>query len=240
MYKTVVSRKTYQFKNLKVLMAKATPLRSGDILAGVAANTQEERVAAQMALAEVPLKRFLEEELIPYEKDEVTRLILDSHNKEAFQPIANLTVGEFREYLLSENTTTEILQRIKDGITPEMTAAVSKIMRNQDLISVSKKCEVITKFRNTIGLHGRLSTRLQPNHPTDDLKGIAASLIDGLLLGSGDAVIGINPATDNVHNAIELLKMLDGVREKYKIPTQSCVLTHVTNTIEAIQKKSTR
>ena len=238
MYKTVVSRKTYQFKNLKVLMAKATPLRSGDILAGVAANTQEERVAAQMALAEVPLKRFLEEELIPYEKDEVTRLILDSHNKEAFQPIANLTVGEFREYLLSENTTTEILQRIKDGITPEMVAAVSKIMRNQDLISVSKKCEVITKFRNTIGLHGRLSTRLQPNHPTDDLKGIAASLIDGLLLGSGDAVIGINPATDNVYNAIELLKMLDGVREKYKIPTQSCVLTHVTNTIEAIQKKA--
>jgi ethanolamine ammonia-lyase large subunit len=238
MYKTVVSRKTYQFKNLKVLMAKATPLRSGDILAGVAANTQEERVAAQMALAEVPLKRFLEEELIPYEKDEVTRLILDSHNKEAFQSIANLTVGEFREYLLSENTTTEILQKIKDGITPEMAAAVSKIMRNQDLISVSKKCEVITKFRNTIGLHGRLSTRLQPNHPTDDLKGIAASVIDGLLLGSGDAVIGINPATDNVHNAIELLKMLDGVREKYKIPTQSCVLTHVTNTIEAIQKKA--
>ena len=238
MYKTVVSRKTYQFKNLKVLMAKATPLRSGDILAGVAANTQEERVAAQMALAEVPLKRFLEEELIPYEKDEVTRLILDSHNKEAFQPIANLTVGEFREYLLSENTTTEILQKIKNGITPEMAAAVSKIMRNQDLISVSKKCEVITKFRNTIGLHGRLSTRLQPNHPTDDLKGIAASLIDGLLLGSGDAVIGINPATDNVYNAIELLKMLDGVREKYKIPTQSCVLTHVTNTIEAIQKKA--
>ena len=238
MYKTVVSRKTYQFKNLKVLMAKATPLRSGDILAGVAANTQEERVAAQMALAEVPLKRFLEEELIPYEKDEVTRLILDSHNKEAFQPIANLTVGEFREYLLSENTTTEILQKIKNGITPEMAAAVSKIMRNQDLISVSKKCEVITKFRNTIGLHGRLSTRLQPNHPTDDLKGIAASLIDGLLLGSGDAVMGINPDTDNVYNAIELLKMLDGVREKYKIPTQSCVLTHVTNTIEAIQKKA--
>lgn len=238
MYKTVVSRKTYQFKNLKVLMAKATPLRSGDILAGVAAKTQEERVAAQMALSEVPLKRFLEEELIPYEKDEVTRLILDSHESQAFQPIANLTVGEFREYLLSENTTTEILQKIKNGITPEMAAAVSKIMRNQDLISVSKKCEVITKFRNTIGLRGRLSTRLQPNHPTDDLKGIAASLIDGLLLGSGDAVIGINPATDNVHNAIELLKMLDGVREKYKIPTQSCVLTHVTNTIEAIEKKA--
>jgi ethanolamine ammonia-lyase large subunit len=238
MYKTVVSRKTYQFKNLKVLMAKATPLRSGDILAGVAANTQEERVAAQIALSEIPLKRFLEEELIPYEKDEVTRLILDTHEKQAFQPIAHLTVGEFREYLLSENTTTKDLQKIQNGITPEMAAAVSKIMRNQDLISVARKCEVITKFRNTIGLHGRLSTRLQPNHPTDDLKGIAASLIDGLLLGSGDAVIGINPATDNLYNVTELLKMLDGVREKYKIPTQSCILTHVTNTIEAINKKA--
>ncbi len=238
MYKTVVSRKTYQFKNLKVLMAKATPLRSGDILAGVAANTQEERVAAQIALSEIPLKRFLEEELIPYEKDEVTRLILDTHERQAFQPIENLTVGEFREYLLSENTTTKDLQKLQNGITPEMAAAVSKIMRNQDLISVARKCEVITKFRNTIGLQGRLSTRLQPNHPTDDLKGIAASLIDGLLLGSGDAVIGINPATDNLYNVTELLKMLDSVREKYKIPTQSCILTHVTNTIEAINKKA--
>ncbi|HMV44289.1 MAG TPA: ethanolamine ammonia-lyase subunit EutB [Leptospiraceae bacterium] len=238
MYKTTVSKKTYQFKNLIVLMAKATPHRSGDVLAKVSASTQEERVAAQITLSEVPLKRFLEEELIPYEKDEVTRLILDSHDKKAFQIISGLSVGEFREFLLSENTTTETLTDLQDGLTPEMVAAVSKIMRNQDLISVAKKCNVVTKFRNTIGLSGRLSTRLQPNHPTDDLKGIAASLIDGLLLGSGDAVLGINPATDNVYNAIELLKMLDEVREKYKIPTQSCVLTHVTNTIEAIQKKA--
>lgn len=238
MYKTKIAKKTYQFKNLKILMAKASPHRSGDVLAQVAATSQEERVAAQIALSEVPLQKFLEEELIPYEKDEVTRLILDSHNKKAFQKISGLTVGEFREFLLSENTTTDTLTDLQDGLTPEMTAAVSKIMRNQDLISVAKKCRVVTKFRNTIGLHNRLSTRLQPNHPTDDLKGIAASLIDGLLLGSGDAVLGINPATDNVYNAIELLKMLDDVREKYKIPTQSCVLTHVTNTMEAIQKKA--
>lgn len=238
MYKTKVEKKTYQFKNLKTLMAKATPLRSGDILAGIAAETQEERVAAQITLSEVPLKRFLEEELIPYEKDEVTRLILDSHDKMAFRSIANLSVGEFREYLLSENTGTKELTSIQNGITPEMVSAVSKIMRNQDLILVAQKCQVITKFRNTIGLPNRLSTRLQPNHPTDDAKGILASLLDGLLYGNGDAVIGINPATDNVYNVIELLKMLDSIREKYQIPTQTCILTHVTNTIEAINKNA--
>lgn len=238
MYKTIVGKKTYQFKNLKVLMAKATPLRSGDLLAGIAASTQEERVAAQIALSEVPLKRFLEEELIPYKKDEVTRLILDSHDKNAFHPIANLSVGEFREFLLSEHTNTKGLQSLQKGITPEMVAAVSKIMRNQDLILVAKKCQVTTKFRNTIGLPNRLSTRLQPNHPTDDPKGILASLLDGLLYGSGDAVIGINPATDNVYNVMELLKILDSIREKYKIPTQTCILTHVTNTIEAINRNA--
>jgi len=238
MYKIQVGKKTYQFKNLKVLMAKATPLRSGDILAGIAAQTQEERVSAQIALSEIPLKRFLEEELIPYEKDEVTRLILDNHDKNAFRPIANLSVGEFREFLLSENTNTKELQSLQKGITPEMVAAVSKIMRNQDLILVAKKCQVTTKFRNTIGLPNRLSTRLQPNHPTDNAKGILASLIDGLLYGNGDAVIGINPATDNVYNVIELLKMLDSIREKYQIPTQTCILTHVTNTIEAINKNA--
>ncbi|MBP7283350.1 MAG: ethanolamine ammonia-lyase subunit EutB [Leptospiraceae bacterium] len=238
MYKTIVGKKTYQFKNLKTLMAKATPLRSGDLLAGIAASTQEERVAAQIALSEVPLKRFLEEELIPYKKDEVTRLILDSHDKNAFHPIANLSVGEFREFLLSEHTNTKGLQSLQKGITPEMVAAVSKIMRNQDLILVAKKCQVTTKFRNTIGLPNRLSTRLQPNHPTDDPKGILASLLDGLLYGSGDAVIGINPATDNVYNVMELLKILDSIREKYKIPTQTCILTHVTNTIEAINRNA--
>ena len=235
-YKFVYGNKTYHFKDLKDLMAKATPKRSGDILAEVAANSEEERVIAQMRLSEVPLKEFLNTALIPYEKDEVTRLIIDEHNKTAFEPISSLSVGEFRNWLLSDNTTTKTLQAVKDGLTPEMVAAVSKIMRNQDLIMVAKKCEVITKFRNTIGLKGHLSTRLQPNHPTDDVMGIAASTLDGLLYGNGDAVIGINPATDNVNQATKLLKLLDEVISKYQIPTQSCILTHVTNTIECIEK----
>ncbi len=235
-YKFVYANRTYHFKDLKDLMAKATPKRSGDILAEVAAASEEERVIAQMRLCEVPLKEFLDSPLIPYEKDEVTRLIIDEHDKEAFKPISSLNVGEFRNWLLSDEATPEIIRSVGDGITPEMAAAVSKIMRNQELIMVAKKCEVVTAFRNTIGLQGHLSTRLQPNHPTDDVMGIAASTLDGLLYGNGDAVIGINPATDNVTQSIKLLKLLDEVIQKYEIPTQSCVLTHVTNTIEAIEK----
>lgn len=217
-------------------MAKATPARSGDYLAGVAAQSSEERAIAQMTLADVPLKVFLEDLLIPYEKDEITRLIVDSHDLVAFQPISHLTVGGFREWLLSDQVSSERLEQVRLGITPEMAAAVSKIMRNQDLILVSKKCQVSTGFRNTLGLPGRLSTRLQPNHPTDDLTGIAASILDGLMYGSGDAVIGINPATDNVAQACRLMRMMDEVIQHYEIPTQSCVLTHVTNTIEAIEQ----
>jgi ethanolamine ammonia-lyase large subunit len=223
-------------QDLKTLLAKATPLRSGDELAGLAASSAEERVAAQMTLTDLTLKTFLNEVLIPYETDEVTRLIIDSHDPKAFEAISHLTVGDFRNWLLSEQTTTEILAKVKNGITPEMAASVSKIMRNQDLIAVAKKCRVITKFRNTIGLENRFSTRLQPNHPTDDLKGIAASLIDGLMYGSGDAVIGINPATDNVNIAIQLLDMLENVRLKFEIPTQSCVLTHLTNSIQLVER----
>lgn len=234
-YKFVYGNKTYHFKDLKDLMAKATPKRSGDILAEVAAKSEEERAIAQMRLSEVPLKEFLNTALIPYEQDEITRLIIDEHDKKAFEPISGLSVGEFRNWLLSDNTTTKTLQAVKNGLTPEMVAAVSKIMRNQDLIMVAKKCEVITKFRNTIGLKRHLSTRLQPNHPTDDVMGIAASTLDGLLYGNGDAVIGINPATDNVNQATKLLKLLDEVISKYQIPTQSCILTHVTNTIECIE-----
>ena len=234
-YKFVYGNKTYHFKDLKDLMAKATPKRSGDILAEVAAKSEEERAIAQMRLSEVPLKEFLNTALIPYEQDEITRLIIDEHDKKAFEPISGLSVGEFRKWLLSDNTTTKTLQAVKNGLTPEMVAAVSKIMRNQDLIMVAKKFEVITKFRNTIGLKGHLSTRLQPNHPTDDFMGIAASTLDGLLYGNGDAVIGINPATDNVNQATKLLKLLDEVISKYQIPTQSCILTHVTNTIECIE-----
>ncbi|WED22624.1 ethanolamine ammonia-lyase subunit EutB [Vibrio sp. JC009] len=228
--------KVYHFGSLAELMAKATPERSGDALAGVCAETAEQRVIAQMTLAELPLKTFLNEAVIPYESDEITRLITDSHNASAFAPVSHMTVGDFRNWLLSEEADGEALAKLRYGLTPEMVAAVSKIMRNQDLILVAKKCRVITAFRNTIGLEGRLSTRLQPNHPTDSLDGIAATIFDGLMYGSGDAVIGINPATDNVPQTIKLLSMLDEVIQHYQIPTQSCVLTHVTNTIEAIEK----
>ncbi|MCD8547318.1 MAG: ethanolamine ammonia-lyase subunit EutB [Aeromonadaceae bacterium] len=228
--------RTYQFADLKTLMAKATPLRSGDRLAGLAADSAEERVIAQMTLAELPLATFLQEALIPYEQDEITRLILDNHDQRAFAQLAHLTVGDFRNWLLSDAVTAETLAAVKDGITPEMAAAVAKIMRNQDLIAVAKKCRVTTAFRNTLGLPGRLSTRLQPNHPTDDATGIAASLLDGLLYGSGDAVLGINPATDNLPQVIRLVSMLAEIIDQYAIPTQSCVLTHVTNTLEAINR----
>jgi ethanolamine ammonia-lyase large subunit len=235
-YKYVLGQRTFEFKDLKDLMAKATPARSGDRLAGVAAENSEQRAVAQMLLAELPLKTFLEDLLIPYETDEVTRLIVDDHDLVAFSLISHLTVGDFRNWLLSDLATPEVLAQIRPGITPEMAAAVSKIMRNQDLILVAKKCHVKTAFRNTIGLPGSLSTRLQPNHPTDDVTGIAASLLDGLLYGSGDAVLGINPATDNVGQAIKLMQLMDDVIQKYEIPTQSCVLTHVTNTLEAIEQ----
>ncbi|EZP41850.1 ethanolamine ammonia-lyase subunit EutB [Janthinobacterium lividum] len=226
----------YQFASLKELLAKATPLRSGDVLAGVAAASARERVAAQLALADVPLPLFLNEALVPYEEDEVTRLIIDSHERTAFAPIAHLCVGDFRDWLLDDATDTQTLSQVAAGITPEMAAAVSKIMRLQDLVLVARKCRVVTAFRNTLGLENRLSTRLQPNHPTDDATGIAASILDGLLLGSGDAVIGINPATDNVAQVVSLLHLLDAVIDQYRIPTQSCVLTHITNTIEAIRR----
>ncbi len=235
-YRQTIRGSTYLFDDLKTLMAKATPPRSGDILAGIAANSEHERVIAKMTLADVPLTQFLNEPLVPYENDEVTRLILDTHDSQAFAEIAHLTVGEFRDWLLSNEVTTETLTRIAPGTTPEMAAAVSKLMRNQDLILAAKKCSVVTRFRNTIGLPGRLSVRLQPNHPTDDVRGIAASMLDGLLYGCGDAVIGINPAGDSLAAAITLLKMLDDFRLKYEVPTQSCVLTHVTGTIQAIEK----
>ncbi len=222
--------------DLKTLLARASPRRSGDELAGIAAASAEERVAAQMELADVPLKRFLAEPIIPYESDEVTRLICDSHDANAFAPIAHLTVGEFREWLLAEDATGEVLAAVAAGVTPEMAAAVSKIMRVQDLVTVASKCRVITRFRDTIGLPGRLSTRLQPNHPTDDPRGIAASVIDGLLYANGDAVIGVNPASDDVASVEGLLRMLDRVRETLEIPTQICVLAHVSTQMQALER----
>jgi ethanolamine ammonia-lyase large subunit len=223
----------YVFPDLRSLLARATPFRSGDALAGLAADTAAERVAAQMALADTPLSAILANPLIPYEADEVTRLILDTHDPAAFAPIASQTVGDFREHLLA--AAPEDLAALRPGLTPEIVAAVSKIMRLQDLVAVAAKCRVTTRFRNTIGLPGRLSVRLQPNHPTDDPRGIAAATLDGLLLGAGDAVIGVNPATDSVASTVTLLTMLDTIRERYAIPTQTCVLAHVTTTLRAIE-----
>jgi len=236
MYSIDVRGTRFRFDDLKSLMAKASPLRSGDCLAGVAAESAVERVAAQMLLADLPLARFLEEPLIPYEDDEVTRLILDRHDARAFAPVAGLAVGEFRDWLLTEAATGEVLAALAPGLTPEMAAAVSKISRNQDLIAIAAKIRVVTRFRDTIGLPGTLSSRIQPNHPTDDRKGVLASIIDGLLLGSGDAVIGVNPASDSPQRCQELLLLIDELRETLEIPTQSCVLAHVTTTLELVRR----
>ncbi len=227
---------TYTFDTLKDLLARASPVRSGDSLAGIAARTAVERVAAQMTLADLPLTAFLNQPLIPYETDEVTRLICDTHDASAFAPIASLTVGSLRDSLLSHETTAETLASLAPGLTPEMAAAVSKLMRVQDLIAVARKVRVVTRFRTTVGLPGRLSTRLQPNHPTDDPLAIAASIVDGLLLGSGDAVIGINPAADNVASTISILRLIDSIRQRYAIPTQSCVLAHLTTQLMALEQ----
>ncbi len=222
--------------NLRELLAKASPRRSGDELAGIAATSTEERVRARMKLADTPLRAFLAEQVIPYETDDVTRLICDSHDTQAFAPVSHLTIGEFRDWLLSEQATTERLAALAPGMTPEMAAAVCKIMQLQDLVKAAAKCRVVTRFRSTIGLPGRLATRLQPNHPADDLKGIAASILDGLSYGSGDAVIGVNPATDNVKTVEAILNMLDRIRERYEIPTQTCVLAHVTTQMQALDR----
>ncbi len=235
-YRHTIGQSVYRFEDLKSLLAKATPARSGDELAGIAATSAEERVAAQMALAELPLSTFLSDLVIPYETDEVTRLIIDRHDAEAFAPVSHLTVGDFRNWLLGDDASPHRVAALAPGLTPEMAAGVSKIMRLQDLITVAAKIRVVTRFRNTIGLPGRLSTRLQPNHPTDDPKGIAASIVDGLLYGSGDAVIGINPVSDNLQSVEVLLHMLDRIRQRYEIPTQSCVLAHVTTQMDAMRR----
>lgn len=231
-YRTAIESQLFVFDDLKQVMAFASPARSGDYLAGIGAATAQERMAARHVLAETPLKQFLVEALIPYEDDNITRLIIDEHDATAFAPVSHLTVGDFRNWLLSDRATTEALAAVAPGLTPEMVAAVSKLMRNQDLVAVARKCRVVTHFRNTIGLPGHLAVRLQPNHPTDDLRGVAASTLDGLLMGSGDAVIGLNPASDSMPVLGDLLRMLDEVIERFEIPTQSCVLTHVTNTLK--------
>ena len=226
----------YTFTSLRELLAKATPLRSGDVLAGLAAKSAEERVAAQCALADLPLEHFCNEHVVPYETDEVTRLIVDTHDAAAFAPVRSFTVGELRDWLLSDEATPARLTALAPGLTPEMAAAVSKLMRVQDLIAAAAKIRVVTRFRTTVGLPGRLSARLQPNHPTDSPQGIAASILDGLLLGSGDAVIGINPAGDSVAVTTRLLRMIDTLRQRFEIPVQSCVLAHLTTQMAALQQ----
>ena len=235
-YRHTIDATSHVFETLRDLLAKATPPRSGDRLAGIAAESAEQMIAARIALSDVPLKDFLQEAVIPYEADEVTRLIVDSHDASAFAPIASLTVGAFRDWLLSDAATTPVLAKLAAGITPEMAAAVSKLMRNQDLILVAKKCQVTSSFRNTIGLRGRMSTRLQPNHPFDDFRGISASILDGILLGSGDACIGINPASDDPKVIGGLLRLTDEIIARLGIPTQACVLTHVTTTLGLIEQ----
>jgi ethanolamine ammonia-lyase large subunit len=235
-YRHTIDATSYVFPDLRDLLAKATPPRSGDRLAGIAADTAQQMIAARIALSDVPLTQFLQETVIPYEDDEVTRLIIDSHDAPAFAGLSSLTVGAFRDWLLSDAATGEVLRKSSRGITPEMAAAVSKLMRNQDLILVSKKCEVISAFRNTIGLRGRMSARLQPNHPFDDARGITASILDGIILGSGDACIGINPASDDPAVIARLLRLLDDIISRLQIPTQACVLTHVTTTLGLIEQ----
>jgi ethanolamine ammonia-lyase large subunit len=234
-YAHAVGANRFAFPDLKTLLAKAGPMRSGDLLAGVAAESEAERMAAKMALADLPMRRFLEEPVIPPDNDEVSRLILSQHDAAAFSPVAHLTVGEFRNWLLSDATTEQTLRNLTWGLTPEMVAAVSKLMRNQDLVLAARKCRVVSAFRTTIGLPGRMAVRLQPNHPTDDPRGVLASVLDGLMYGCGDAVIGINPVGDNLPGIVSLLRMLDDIRQRFDIPTQSCVLTHVTQTIRAIE-----
>ena len=236
MYTTTLAGTRHTFADLKSLLAAASPARSGDALACIGARSMEERVAARYVLADLPLTTFLTDTVIPYESDEVTRLIVDSHDEQAFAAVSHLTVGGLREWLLNDTANTAALTQLAPGLTPEMAAAVSKLMRNQDLIAVARKCEVISAFRNTLGTKGTLSVRIQPNHPTDDPAGILASLVDGLLLGCGDAVIGINPASDSVATQILLLQILDDLRQRYAIPTQSCILSHITNTIAAIER----
>ena len=235
-YQFTLGKQNYLFDDLKSVLAKASPLRSGDALAGLAAASNTERIAAQYVLSELPLKVFLNEAVVPYELDEVTRLIIDTHDVQAFDNISHFTVGDLRDWLLENTTSGQNILEVSKALTPEMVAAVCKLMRNQDLIAVASKIQVITRFRNTVGLKGHVSVRLQPNHPTDDMKGILASTIDGLLYGCGDAVIGINPATDSPNVTVNLLKMLDDVRLKYEIPTQSCVLCHVTTALQIMDK----
>ncbi|HDF2584053.1 TPA: ethanolamine ammonia-lyase subunit EutB [Clostridioides difficile] len=227
--------RTYQFKGLYDVMAKANEEKSGDKLAGLAAESAEERIAAKVVLSHIKLEDIRNNPAVAYEEDEVTRIIQDAVNEKVYEEIKNWTVSELREWLLDSNTTSLDIRRISRGLTSEMIAAVAKLMSNMDLVYAAKKIKVTAHCNTTIGEQGTLSARLQPNHPTDDPDGILASLLEGLTFGIGDAVLGLNPVDDSVESVTKVLKRFEEVKQKYQIPTQTCVLAHVTTQMEAIR-----
>ncbi len=225
----------YRFDSPKEVLAKANPLKSGDVLAGIAAGSPVERVAARAVLANLTLCELREAPVVPYDEDELTRLVEDSLDQAAFLCVGHLTVGEFREWLLEDATTGDMIRSVSPGLTPEMVAAVCKLMSNLDLMVVGAKCKVVVRANNTLGLPGTFSSRLQPNHPKDDLEGILLSTREGLAYGCGDAVIGVNPATDSAESTAHILRALDGLMKRNGIPTQHCVLSHVTVQMQALE-----
>lgn len=233
--KTRLFGQTYSFKTIKEVLAKANEEKSGDQLAGIAAQDAQERVAAKIVLSELTLADLRENPVVPYEQDEVTRIIQDDLNETVYTGIRNWTVSQLREWILNENTTEDQIQRVSRGLTSEMVAAVTKLMSNLDLIYAAAKIRVTAHCNTTIGLRGTLSCRLQPNHTTDDPDGILASLSEGLSFGAGDAVLGLNPVTDSVERLGQILRLFEEMKQTWEIPTQTCVLGHVTTQMEAIQ-----
>ncbi|MGG7077182.1 ethanolamine ammonia-lyase subunit EutB [Clostridium sardiniense] len=234
--KTKLFGRTYEFKNLYDVMAKANEEKSGDKLAGLSAESSEERVAAKVVLASITLEDLRNNPAVPYEIDEVTRIIQDGVNEKIYEEIKSWTVSDLREWILDDKTTSLDIRRISRGLTSEMVAAVTKLMSNMDLVCGAKKIEVTAHCNTTIGKKGTLSARLQPNHPTDDPDGILASLLEGLTYGIGDAVLGLNPVDDSVESVVKVLNRFQEIKEKFNIPTQNCVLAHVTTQMEAIRQ----
>ncbi len=234
--RTKLFGKTYEFSSIKELLAKANEEKSGDRQAGIAAETVAERMAAKHVLAEVPLEILRQHPVVPYEEDEVTRVIQDAVNETIYNEIKGWTVGEFREWILADTTTTTMIRRVSNGLTAEMVAAVTKLMSNMDLMYGASKIRFTAHCNNTIGLKGTLASRNQPNHPTDSPEGIRATIYEGLAFGSGDSVIGINPMDDSTESVARLLDMTYNIIQKWEIPTQNCVLAHVTTQMEALKR----
>ena len=226
----------FHFRDLRDLFAKANEEKSGDQLAGLAARSEQERVAAKYALADLPLQEIVENPLVPPEEDDVSRLILETADQQTFSTIKSMTVGELREFILGDEADEGALKKLHWAITPEIAAAVAKLMSNKDLVLAANKIRVVTRCRNTMGERGVLGIRLQPNHPADDAAGILLSAFDGLLYGCGDAVIGVNPATDAVESVSAILHALNRLIEAYRIPTQACCLAHISTQLKAMER----